>query len=209
MAPLEVCWGCVSFRIKIINIQKKEYHHNSKQCKADEMEFLVAGIEATCLAQHDLILSSQWHLLAHDSVSFIPPASALALSAMPGIFIREARCCLLITSWPRVPSLFLLSNDQPPECKLWPCSCPLGWPGFSHHWKGKLHESTRCSVPRVPKLLPLEAMSVISVKIAGKRTDFYFFKNTWVVLFNATFVNTALSPNHTKDAIMITMTMKF
>ncbi len=37
VAPLEVCWGCVSFRIKILKIQKKEYHHNSKQCKSDEM----------------------------------------------------------------------------------------------------------------------------------------------------------------------------
>lgn len=44
---------------RILKIQKKEYHYNSKQCKADEMEFLVAGIEATCRAQHDLILSSQ------------------------------------------------------------------------------------------------------------------------------------------------------
>ncbi len=112
---------------------------------------------------------STWLCLIHSS------CFCFSLSAIPGIFIREARCCLLITSWPRVPSLFLLSNDQPPECKLWPCSCPLGWPGFSHHWKGKLHESMRCSVPRLPKLLPLEAMSVISVKIAGKRTDFFFF----------------------------------
>lgn len=55
-----------------------------------------AGIEATCLAQHDLILSSQWHLLAHDSVSFIPPASALACQPCQASSLeRPAAVCWL------------------------------------------------------------------------------------------------------------------
>lgn len=110
-------------------------------------------------------------------LSFIQPSGfCFSLSAMPGIFIREACCSvcwlqadLVSHLCPCSPMISQHSTSYSPAPSIG-TNLHLAPPG-----RGKSHESTRCSHSQVPKLLLLKVKCVISVTIAGTIYFIYLF----------------------------------